>query len=160
MYFKSVYVVVVLLMAGLSSSASGNQNSYLDGRTSISLDYETVQCMECHDGVTARDVEMSFPGTDAGMSSLHTGKHPIGMNYRDYVLSTPLEYRPHNRLNSDTQLVNGQVSCVSCHRIRQNPSPSTESSRMAKYEATDCLTFDQPKKELGQSGLCQSCHIK
>ena len=157
MYFKSICVVVLFLIAGVSTAATSLQQDR-PGAVSTRVDSETLRCMQCHDGVSAGDVEITLPGANSGVSGLHTGKHPIGMNYRDYVRATPLEYQRHDGLNSNIRLVDGRVSCVSCHTGKQESLQPILTSQTALNEDTVCLSSGGAKREPG--GLCQSCHIK
>ena len=157
MCLKSVSFVILLLTAGMCSAATGLQQ-YRPGTVSTRVDSETLRCMQCHDGVSAVDVEITLPGTNTGVTSLHTGKHPIGMFYGDYVRATPLEYRRHDVTNSDISLVDGKVSCVSCHTSKQESLQPILTSQTSLKEDTVCLSSAGAKSEPG--GVCQSCHIR
>ncbi|MFQ5590911.1 MAG: hypothetical protein ACE5HE_07105 [Phycisphaerae bacterium] len=86
------------------------------------LDSSSRWCLECHDGVTARESRTTLGASiisgawDAGRS------HPVGVpypaalsdhNYRD----NDSGYVPRQMLPPQVQLPGGSVSCVSCHNL-------------------------------------------
>lgn len=92
------------------------RSAHLDARAapfSHSLDRYSLACALCH------EEEVSFPG-DHQISSLdpvnasRSANHPVGMDYAR--ASRGKGYRSPATLDPDILLVDGKVSCLSCHR--------------------------------------------
>jgi len=115
--------------------ASSNQGDTLD---SYSKD-----CLSCHDGGQARDVDAQFkntPGTTAhGFDG--TRQHPVGMDYAAYTAREPNRYKPVSAFNSKMIFVNGRVGCLTCH-YPLNP----EKGHLVMSDF--------------RSALCRTCHNK
>ena len=106
------------------------------------LDPISMECLACHDGVLAREAKHRvFNGNWQRVKSIETilGAHPIGMDYDQYRWRK--EYVPVEMLPADMVLMNGKVTCVTCHNLL---------GKTRKY-----LAVDNDK-----SRLCFSCHIK
>ncbi len=111
--------------------ADNDAEAYAGGRDG--LDRESRRCLECHDGVTARDGSVGGKGmADPGTN------HPVGIEYAtgrdaEVTLRSPSEL-PHS-----VRLPGGRVSCVSCHNL---------------YAGHDRLLT----VPLERSTLCFTCH--
>jgi len=121
--------------SAMPSFAGNDMNSRLD---SISM-----ECIACHDGVLAREAKHRISDGDLNRArSMETikGAHPIGMEYERYSRGNR-EYVPENILPADMVLMNGKVTCVTCHDMlgKNRMHLVVENSR---------------------SGLCFSCHMK
>lgn len=112
----------------------------VQGKT-FNLDRMTIGCLECHgktliieDDNTGKDVlERGFHGV--------LGKHAIGLNYHEIVLSRPSSFNKPDPKRNNIIFVGGKLGCVSCH----NPFST--------------LPFHLNVLEEGQF-LCKECHIR
>lgn len=159
MIVKSISFVLMLLLASAGYAATGIELNQSGKGSSLGADRETLGCMQCHDGVLADDVELQLHGGGSGKAGLHLGKHPVGMDYGDYVKAAPVDYRPLASLSDRIQLVDGRVSCVSCHQTRQK-GESIVAVKLNNTAENFCRVYSQINTGPGQMGLCQSCHIK
>lgn len=87
--------------------------------SSRGIDWESKQCLSCHDAITGMDSNSSEAGHGViGSFSGRKSNHPIGMTYpprqgKRYQSS----YKPAAMLPPEVQLPGGKVSCVSCHNL-------------------------------------------
>jgi len=88
-----------------------------------SLDADSVRCLTCHDGVTARETSYET-SSGHGMASFgDTGRnHPVGVRYRAMDHKSDTRLRAEQALPSSVRLPGGRVSCVSCHNL-YSPEP-------------------------------------
>lgn len=96
----------------VSADAPGNgMQSRFDG--------ETVRCLSCHDGVTARDPHSSTPWNRTGsFAGDQRGSHPVGVVYASGVKHKSSAFlRPIGLLPEKIRLPQGKVGCVSCHDL-------------------------------------------
>jgi len=110
-------------------------------RGSDSLDTGSRRCMECHDGVTARE--------SATANAWNRGPGSIGDKRRDHPVGVPYPsrfsrkgtgpFRPTKSLPPKVRLPDGQVSCISCHDLY----------------ASDRNKLSVP---IESSALCLTCH--
>lgn len=115
-----------------------------DGRieNNPSLDAISMECISCHDGVTAKGVNHRISdGNNYKVKSIETikGAHPVGMVYDKFGWNK--EYVPAKLLTEGVTLIEGKVGCISCHNL------------LGKNEMY--LAVDNSR-----SGLCFSCHNK
>ena len=123
-------------------------------------------CKQCHTNwFILNDSSDAIPGNDT--NALLT--HPIVADYATFAAANSLNYQatPSNSSNGGTgevRLVNGGVSCTSCHGVHFTDSDSsTIDGRAAIDNATlaegdgHLLRADGPGKA-NKSALCQSCH--
>ncbi|MBL4701171.1 MAG: hypothetical protein JKX85_07925, partial [Phycisphaeraceae bacterium] len=104
-------------------------------------------CLSCHDGSIASDVSGGGMGIGRGFgaSGNRGGEHPIGMTYPttgNKVVSTgsQIAFALPMSLDQRIQLVDGKVSCISCH------SPYSKENNLL------VMSNDRSK-------LCLSCHM-
>jgi len=119
------------------------KSRYLVTDSSRTIDDVSSECLSCHDGslgrVSAIGVGQWSHDGDPEISA--PGSHPIGVSYEEAYMRSPKEFRPPSLLDRRITLVNGQVSCLSCHN----------------------LYADTPMKLVmsnERSRLCLSCHRK
>jgi predicted CXXCH cytochrome family protein len=110
---------------------------------SRTIDDVSAECLSCHDGSVGK---LSVIGVgnwshSEGFMSYDSGTHPIGVSYRDAFRKSPDGFRPPSMLDERIKLVNGQVSCISCHNL---------------YAETPMKLVMSNEK----SRLCLACHIK
>ncbi|QWV96486.1 cytochrome c3 family protein [Geomonas nitrogeniifigens] len=106
------------------------------------LDAFSVNCLSCHDGVLASQINVDVrdrPSFRRSMGTLTNRDHPLGMTYEAYVAAA----RGYKDVGSNTKMifVNGRVGCLTCH----DPlNPDKGHLVMSDYG----------------SALCKSCHDK
>lgn len=89
-------------------------------------------CIACHDGTASpAPVELFSMGLPGSSMS-----HPVDVDYSAAYGRDPEHYLPPGALPPDVPLVDGKVTCTSCH---DGASPD-------------------PKRVTNPIGLCQSCH--
>ena len=77
------------------------------------IDSVSLECIICHDGVTASEVSISL--SDTGVLNHQSGSdHPIGTDYVKYA-DFNTSYAPANTLPPEVLLVDGKVGCPTCH---------------------------------------------
>jgi hypothetical protein len=111
------------------------------------LDEIAEGCMQCHNGVQASHIVVKT--ADASMQFSSSGQqvnHPVGMNYDDYATRRSRAYMPRFSLDSNILLVNGQVSCVSCHRLKETDEAGVLIETHMNENRQD--TFDVPGNEM------------
>jgi hypothetical protein len=121
-----------------------------------SLDDVAQGCLECHDGSIASHVSVKSAGSPMRFGRLGSGNHPVGMRYDDHRREQPARYRARALLDPDITLVDGIVTCVSCHRLKK-AGPGARHERVAALSgrgscsASSGLTVAQ--------NLCRACHL-
>jgi predicted CXXCH cytochrome family protein len=103
------------------------------------IDSFSANCLSCHDGVTAFDVQATYKNNPIRKMPMISGKHPIGMDYGRYAMLNPNLKQPHE-LSPELVLVNGNVSCITCH-----DPVGTEKFRLVKNSSG--------------ADLCMECHV-
>lgn len=90
--------------------------------------------------------------------------HPVGMDYVAVANANPDKYLANinNKTSADIQLVDGQVSCTSCHGVHFTDSDAATLDAAANQNGLSVsqgklLRGDGPERDDGSS-LCQSCH--
>jgi len=106
------------------------------------LDPISMECITCHDGTLASSIhyKVSSRGQGEGrsMGSIN-GSHPVGSNYTRFT--SKREYVPSYNLPRNMILMNGKISCITCHDML---------SRSQAYLVVD----------MAGSNLCFACHRK
>lgn len=87
-------------------------------------------CMACHDGTAGAGIAFEMRPGGNGMS------HPVEVDYAAAFARRPGEYVPPGAIRADVPLVDGKVSCTSCHDAA---SP-------------------HPKRAVDPVRLCHACH--
>lgn len=106
------------------------------------LDSFTVDCISCHDGVSASQIQVDWrdrPLDRRSMVNSFSSDHPIGMTYDSYVAAN----RGYKDVGTGTKMVfvDGRVGCLTCHDPL-NP------------EKGHLVMSDR------NSALCKTCHDK
>ncbi len=90
----------------------------LGGRSAPGLDSQTRACLECHDGVTARESRNTLGSSIVSDAWDARREHPVGVPYPGSLgRLRESAYIPKNMLPPQVQLPGGKVSCVSCHNL-------------------------------------------
>ena len=156
-------VITVALLLGVNVARAdfksfilGNEhsaNSAADGM----LDHVSKSCLSCHDGARAKYVGIETRDTISG-AGLGRRNHPVGLHYDSAVARDPGGLNPRAKLHPAIQLVDGRISCISCHEQKTEPVrvASTEPLRPADL----CAATKQKTIGPGDRQLCLACHIK
>jgi len=89
----------------------------------------SLRCVACHDGSSGMAVTI-------GPAGAGHGDHPVEVDYAAVAARQPGRYVPLTQLPEDVPLVDGKVTCTSCH---------DGASR-------------HPGRVVRAGSLCQSCH--
>jgi predicted CXXCH cytochrome family protein len=82
------------------------------------LDADSIRCLSCHDGVTARETAYETASGHGVMALGDTARdHPVGVRYRAYGRERGSKLRAEGALPATVRLPGGRVSCVSCHDL-------------------------------------------
>ena len=108
-------------------------------------DRMTENCLYCHDGSITSKVST----------------HPVGIYYADYVRQNPGDFRSVDFGNrGGIPLVNGKVSCISCHRLKRDTMQPAANDSIVVAEQDVCPASKQLNSGVGGRSLCVACHIK
>ncbi|MDH4161903.1 MAG: cytochrome c3 family protein [Nitrospirota bacterium] len=110
------------------------------GRQNVRTDRVSSFCMECHDGTTGQLVAVKNGSCRrvSGADSPQDRSHPVGINYRAAMAKRGGLHAP-EEIVAKIKLVNGRVSCISCHDL---------------YSRNSKLLAATP------TNLCTTCHDK
>jgi len=121
------------------------------------LDPISKACLSCHDGAQAKSVNITNADVSPGRR-FDRRNHPVGIDYVQAVSNNPHGLKTSASLHPAIQLVDGKISCVSCHR----PKPSAQTTPTATTTQLASQTCTASKDyTLGPSdkALCLACHI-
>jgi predicted CXXCH cytochrome family protein len=124
-------VALAAILSALSISAPGAEEIPHYGST-VDSEGSGIDCLSCHDGLIAKSVKLSVT-----IGNYFCG-HPINRDYPP--VDKPELYLPVERVTAaGIKLLNGQVTCISCHNLKNPEKPHLT------------VTLDK-------SDLCFSCH--
>ncbi len=88
-------------------------------RSSGLLDSASIQCMSCHDGVSASEAANTTAwNRGPGGRGDHRRNHPVGVPYlANGAVGSAGPLKTASSLPAEIRLPAGKVSCVSCHNI-------------------------------------------
>ena len=141
----------------LTSVESINRGPGFDLDQSLALDTVSLGCMECHDGSIGKSIVLKHPDAPYQTLGFRTENHPIGMDYALYASHKPRGYMPSQHLDVRLRLVEGKVSCVTCHASTTGDLPSVMQASYAGNLPAGCTGDSGLTIPLGQ--LCTACHI-
>lgn len=127
------------------------------------------RCLGCHDGLIA--TRITTKDADSPMRFSSRGRqvvHPTGMNYDEYAGARATGFRSRQTLDSGIVLIDGSVTCVSCHRLAAGVTTAELAGTDAfndDYAARDaalraCLASGELTVGPRISDLCLACHVK
>ncbi|MFQ5737211.1 MAG: hypothetical protein ACE5GY_10200 [Thermodesulfobacteriota bacterium] len=113
------------------------------------IDRESAECLGCHEAAVSPDEPFQICH-EAGCN------HRIGTDYRLASSQDPT-LAPPDRLDPGIRLVDGRLSCVTCHVAYSASGHEALSARRALIPQIPdpMLSVDNTG-----SGLCLSCHLK
>lgn len=174
-FHNTVLVVLILVFAGstpaLATSLAEHFQAFVLGaqaqaqpREARDLRHDAIAqgCLQCHDGSRASHVPVRNAGTPMPMRGSQTLNHPVGMAYDQSVSKDPHGYRPRAALHPDIPLVDGRVTCISCHQIktRAAPAPAMQAHLDQGRDDTTCTATKELTVGQRDKDLCLACHIK
>ncbi len=118
------------------------------------VDKVAGECLGCHNGSNAKHVNARAAGTVAPSHGFRTGDHPVGMVYEESVRKGPQDYRPATALHPNIRLVDGRVTCITCHKVKNETLSSVQPAK-PPCTASKEMTMGPRDRE-----LCLACHIK
>jgi len=125
------------------------------------LDASSQACLSCHDGSRASHVTIRSAGSPLQIRGSQTLNHPVGMVYDQSATRRPQDYRPRASLPPNIRLVNGQVSCVSCHATRNDLTLASAGDELPTLASTStCTATRQLTTGRRDRDLCLACHNK
>jgi len=107
------------------------------------LDSVSAVCISCHDGMVSANVPFKVWDSNNRGATMY-GSHPIGQNYEEIQIHNYKMFAPVDKVQAILKLVNGRVSCVTCHDVF-NPN-NTDNLKLAVDNRG--------------SKLCFTCHLK
>ena len=126
------------------------------------VDKVASECLGCHNGSTANNVNMQTAGAKMPIHDFSSNDdHPVGMVYQDSVRRDPKNYRPATALHPNIRLVDGRVTCITCHKVKNetvaiNEAWSPDQPAKPQCTATKEITVGRSRDDK----LCLACHIK
>ena len=144
----------------LGSEAQAAMIDDFDART----DRLARECRQCHDGSRATHIAVKDAETPLQFSS--TGvqvNHPIGMDYAAYAARNVRGFTRRHSLDPNITLIDGRVTCVSCHRLKVTASDALfgtgwPGDREVQAVSNDCSASTELTVGPKQSDLCLACH--
>ena len=124
------------------------------------LDRISVQCLSCHDGVIASSVNAKQPRTLMQFRGPSSLDHPVGMSYAQVAQRKRGAYIPASALDTSVTLVNGKVSCVSCHTLEGTVGHPDISKQTQRQIEIGCVSVKTLTDKQNRQELCLSCHVK
>lgn len=103
------------------------------------IDPLSLECLQCHDGVTAKDVQILLSAGGA-VEHLTGATHPIGVSQVE-AARRDSGYVPPERLPEQITLIEGNVGCITCHEPYKKVHGALVMS-------------------MSGSKLCKACHVK
>ncbi len=129
------------------------------------LDRLSAGCIECHDGVLATNITLKDADSPLQFSNLGVQvNHPVGMDYDYYAATRRGGYTRRAVLDSNIILVDGKVTCVSCHRLRETGTSNSsiganwDDNSSLKASADSCSASNELTVGPRQTDLCLACH--
>ena len=82
------------------------------------------------------------------------------MRYGDYPVRDPASYRYVLNLDPSIRLVEGKVTCVSCHRLKQEFTQETyQVLANLGNDQRVCVASNDLAHDSRADGLCLACHV-
>lgn len=173
----SLSAITLLMSLGLGQAQAGFADAFrdfvLDGEAAVaSVEIETVTlpsdsesaaCMQCHNGTGGQAVTLKHADAAMNYSSHRNVNHPVGMSYSQYASKQPHSYVNPSRLDARIKLENGQVTCTSCHGVKQTVAAIGNSDMMVAVDdlasqGSSCTSTKTLTTGPNTTSLCMSCH--
>ena len=122
-------------------------------------------CSQCHDGGRAAHIAVKNADAPLQFSSLGVQvNHPVGMDYDVYAARKMRSYKQRLSLDSNITLVDGKVTCISCHRIKETEVSDAliearrQDNGSVQSISNSCSASNELTVGPRQSDLCLACH--
>ncbi len=127
------------------------------------LEEASRQCLSCHNGNRANRITPKAAGAPLHFQGATNSSHPVGMDYDLYASRKPRAYKSQATLVPAVRLVNGRVSCISCHTLKQKTQVATAGFVKVRFyeDQTDLNCTASGELTVGPrtTDLCLACHI-
>ena len=123
-------------------------------------DRESAKCLSCHDGLTASDIPIGQQSTRTVQTGSSGGSHPIGISYSRAYSGNHDEYVAEASLDPTICLVDGMLSCVTCHERRPVTDKDTIAVVGNVHISNSCTASKKLVIDNTGSRLCFGCHLK
>lgn len=126
------------------------------------IDKVASACLGCHNGSMTHNVNVRTERTRVPLHDFSSNDdHPVGMVYEESARRDPRNYRPATALHPNIRLVDGRVTCITCHKVRNemvafNGKWSSDQPVEPQCTATKEVTMGNSRDDK----LCLACHIK
>jgi hypothetical protein len=124
------------------------------------LDDKSKNCMGCHNGSRARRIVAKAADAPYHIRGTQTMNHPVGMSYDKYAMKKPWGYKSRQLLNKNIYLVDGKVTCLSCHQVKGKSTQRLARLQNVQELNADCEASSEFSVGSTQTELCQACHTK
>lgn len=124
------------------------------------LDDQSKNCMSCHNGSRGRRIVAKNADAPYHIRGLKTMDHPVGMDYSKYAQKKPWGYRAKHQLSEKIHLEGDQVTCVSCHRLKEKKIQRLAGRQEDRGLNGDCTASSEFTVGHGETDLCMTCHTK
>lgn len=124
---------------------------------------QSAACMQCHNGNRGTAIRLKHADAAMSYSNHRNVDHPVGMSYTQYASRQPHSYTKPSQLDSRIQLENGQVTCTSCHGVKQTLPEITSATLLAAVDdlsvnGAGCTSTKTLTTGPDTGSLCMSCH--
>ncbi len=165
--YASLLIVALTVQQSAGARFSERFRNYILGTKAVALDkapaevFEidriTRDCMACHDGVSASHVPVKSPGTPTQFVGIQTVNHTIGTDYAKRA-AVDLRYAPLSSLPDGMRLVNGRVTCVTCHQLKSDAPQSIDFEAWDTDKQNACTASSKLTAGPKVADLCLTCH--
>ncbi len=128
------------------------------GTSAVPSDSSASDCLGCHNGASAKRISVKDADAPFQTRGFKTVNHPIGMSYDRYAMKDPRGYRPRPLLDKNIRLVDGKVSCVSCHRLKSDVTAGMWRAAMTLSPSAECTASGELTVGHSSTDLCVACH--
>ncbi len=117
-------------------------------------------CLGCHNGSMPRSVNVRAARSVAPIHDFRANDdHPVGVVYEESVRKNPRDYRPATTLNPNIRLVDGRVTCITCHKVKNEVVAFNETWSSAQPANPQCTATHEVTTGQGDKELCLACHV-
>ncbi len=127
-------------------------------KRAVLSDRSASDCLGCHNGAAAKRISVKDADAPFQTRGFQTVNHPVGMSYDRYAMKDPRGYRPRLLLDKNIRLVDGKVSCVSCHRLKSDVSAGMWRTAMTLNQSAECTASGELTVGHSSTDLCVACH--